>query len=102
MGCQPAYLSRALNGEGELSLEQVEAAARFFLLRLAESKCLIALSGENRAGTQQMKAFWRKQILEATAEHSELKGRVGLSDTLSDSETLTYYGSCIMRSYTYV
>jgi uncharacterized protein (TIGR02147 family) len=93
MGCQPAYLSRVLNGEGELSFEQMEAACRFFVLKPSEAHFLISLLGENRAGTQQMKSFWREHIRAARKEHQELKGRLGLRDSLSDGEILTYYGS---------
>ncbi len=93
MGCQPAYLSRVLNGDGDLSFEQMEAACRFFVLKPSESHFLISLLGENRAGTQQMKEFWRAQIKAAQKEHRELKGRLGLRDSLSEGEILTYYGS---------
>ena len=93
IGCQPAYLSRVLNGDGDLSLEQMEAACRFFILNASETHFLIALLGENRAGTQQLKVFWREQLKTAKAERAELKGRLGLTDSLSEGETLTYYGS---------
>lgn len=93
MGCQPAYLSRALNGDGDLNLEQVEAATRFFILNAAESHYLMALLGENRAGTQELKKYWKRRLKEAKAENSELKGRLDLDDVLSVEQAFTYYGS---------
>jgi uncharacterized protein (TIGR02147 family) len=93
MGCQPAYLSRVLNGDGELSLEQMDAACRHFVLGPSESAYMIALVGENRASTSHLKSYWRKQMAEQREQFTHLHGRMDLEDSLSEKDTLTYYGS---------
>ena len=93
IGCQPAYLTRVLNGDAHLSLEQIESAARYFMMSEAESEYLIALVGENRAGTESLKAYWRALLEGSREKCGELKGRLDLKDCLSESEILTYYGS---------
>lgn len=93
MGCQPAYLTRVLNGDADLSLEQIESAGRFFLLSEAQTEFLIALVGENRAGTIKLKAYWSKQLKEARERIDELKGRLDLNDSLTKEEMQVYYQS---------
>lgn len=91
--CQPAYLSRVLNGSADLSLEQIEAACRFLVLVASESRYLMALHGCNRAGSTQVRAFWQEQMQAAKQEHQNLKQRLKLDESLGKSEQLTYYGS---------
>lgn len=93
MECQPAYLSRVLAGLADLSLEQIEAAARHFVLNPSESEFLIALLGEERAGTASLKAFWRKQKERILAERLELKNRVDLKMPLQEKDKLIYYSN---------
>ena len=89
--CQPAYISRVLNGDAHLSFEQAEAAARFFMLNKAESKFFLALMGEEKAGTLELKSFWREQREKALLERLELSGRAQLEMTLSEEDKLTYF-----------
>lgn len=91
MNCQPAYLSRVMNGDADLSLEQGEAVARFFVLNKAETLYFLAVLGEERSGTQELKKFWRQQKTQALAERTELKSRIETQMTLTDDDKTKYF-----------
>lgn len=98
MGCQPSYLSRVFGGLAHLSLEQVESAARHFVLSKPESAYFIALLGEERAGTQALKDYWRRQQKRALEERLELKNRVDLENPLTEEQKATYFSSWHMAA----
>jgi len=89
--CQPAYLSRVLNGDADLSLEQAESATRFFVLNRAETLYFLSILGEERAGTRELKKFWIQQKALALAERTELKSRINAEMTLSPEEKTEYF-----------
>jgi uncharacterized protein (TIGR02147 family) len=91
MGSQPAYLSRVLNGDADLTLEQGEAATRFFVLNKAESLYFLAVLGENRAGTPALKKFWLQQKETALSMRLELEGRIRTENVLSERDRLFYF-----------
>ncbi|MBX2987739.1 MAG: TIGR02147 family protein [Bdellovibrionaceae bacterium] len=93
MGCQPAYLARVLNGSADLSLEQMTSAAQYFALTPAQTRYLVSLLGYNRAGTQALKSFWEEQMIQASSDQKELKGRLRDSESLTQAQIRTYYSS---------
>jgi uncharacterized protein (TIGR02147 family) len=95
MGCQPAYLSRVMGEEADLSLEQGEAVSRFFPLKPAEASYFLALLGEARAGTPELRQFWKKRKEEALLEGRELKGRIQAKMSLSKEDQATYFSEWI-------
>lgn len=93
MNCQAAYLSRVFAGLAELSLEQIESATRHFNLNPVESAFLIATLGEERAGTPELRFYWRKQKKEILAARLELKNRVELKGPLQEKDKYNYYSA---------
>lgn len=91
MHCQPAYLSRVMNGDAHLSLEQGEAVARYFVLNKAETLYFLSLLGEERSGTQELKKFWQRQKEQALTERLELKGRIESQMLLSEEDKTIYF-----------
>src|SRR4051794_34299806 len=63
IGTHPAYLSRVLAGQAQLSPEQVERLAAYLQLKGDEKRYLIFLLHEERAGTQGLKSFYREERL---------------------------------------
>lgn len=93
IGCQPAYLSRVLNEDAHLSLEQAEAVCRHFVFNKAESSYFLALVGEERAGTEELRSYWREQKGRALSERLELQNRVHLNNRLSAEDQMVYFSS---------
>lgn len=92
MSCQLAYLSKVLNSaQADLSLEQAEAACRFFALNKLETSYFIALVSEARAGTESLKEYWKDQARHLAQESHQLAPRIQFEQPLSDSEMSIYY-----------
>lgn len=93
MACQLAYLSKVLNSSSasDLSLEQAEAAARFFALNKVETSYFIALVSESRAGTESLKEYWREQAKNLVHESRQLASRIQFDQPLNDTEMAIYY-----------
>lgn len=93
MACQLAYLSKVLNSSSgaDLSLEQAEAAARFFSLNKVETSYFIALVSEARAGTETLKEYWREQTQSLKRESRQLSSRIHFDQPLSEPEMAVYY-----------
>jgi transcriptional regulator with XRE-family HTH domain len=92
MGCQLTYVSQVLNGSRHLSVDQAEAAARFFGLDADEAECFIWLVEWERAGTVAARKFFLRLIERKRSEYLQLRNRVSISDDLKDSDKATYYG----------
>jgi len=91
MNCQLSYLSRVLKGEAELSLEQGEAAGRYFALAPQEKSFLLTLISEARAGTPELKDYWRAEKKRLASERLQLSKRITLEQPLTEEQMLTYY-----------
>jgi len=93
MGCQLAYLSKVLHPDSEahLSLEQAEAAARFFALNKVETSYFITRVSEARAGTESLKEYWREQAKNLIHESRELSSRIHFEQPLTLAEMSIYY-----------
>src|SRR5687767_3647885 len=64
LGCQPAYLSRVLNADAQLSLEQVDRASQFLGHAPDEQKYFFFLVLWNRAGTSTLKKKLGEELKE--------------------------------------
>jgi len=93
MGCQVAYVSHVLAGDRHFSLEQAEAAARFFSLRTEETEFFLLLVEYCRAGTHSLKEFLRRQLEQRRENFQQLKARVKLKGKISLEEQALYYSS---------
>ena len=93
MGCQAAYVSHVLGGSRDLSIEQAEAAARFFALDADETEYLVWLVGHERAGTPSARRFYARLLERKRTEHLQLKKRVDIESELTDTDKSVYYSS---------
>lgn len=89
--CQVAYVSHVLAGDYHFSIEQAEAAGRFFGLSKQESEFFVLLVSQNRSGTSELKAFFDKMLDERRQQNSLLKSRVKIKETLDEITQSTYY-----------
>ena len=93
IGCQPAYLSQVLNGPNDLSPEQGQSANRFLGHNPAESRYFLSLILLSRAGTQDLKNYYRDELKKLRDERLILKNRVNSNRTLSEADQARYYSS---------
>ena len=93
MGCQVAYVSHVLAADRHFSLEQAEAAARFFNLRSEETEFFLLLVEWNRAGTENLKKVLARQLDRRRSEHQLLKSRVAIQGKISEEDQAQYYSS---------
>lgn len=91
--CQVAYITHVLSGDNHFSLEQAEAAGRFFALTKEELEFLLALVQYNRAGTPSLKKLLSSQIEELRKKNNLLKHRLKIKESLPPEDQATYYSS---------
>jgi uncharacterized protein (TIGR02147 family) len=91
LGVQNAYVSKVLNGEAHFSLEQGVRLCEFLGLDGDERQYLIWLLEHARAGTKELKNFFRSLLNELREKHLNIKKRVGNAAALSAESQATYY-----------
>jgi uncharacterized protein (TIGR02147 family) len=89
--CQTSYLSRVMTGIAELSLEQADSAGKYFGFTQDENSYFLLLVQFSRAGTQSLKAHFKRSITTAQEERLNLQKRVGVKQALSKEDQATYY-----------
>lgn len=89
--CQTSYLSRVMSGESDLSLEQADSAARHLGLSQDETSYFLLLVQYARAGTQSLRAHFKRSITTAQEERLNLQKRVGIKQVLRPEDQATYY-----------
>lgn len=93
INCQVAYITHVLSGDNQFSLEQAEAAARYFTLNKEETEFLMLLVQQNRAGTTELRQLFERLMREHREKHNLLKERLKIKETLSREDQATYYSS---------
>ncbi len=95
INCQLPFVTHVLNGDNHLSLEQAEAAARFFSLNSNETEFFLLLVNYNRAGTLELKKVLENLLEERAKKNKLLKNELKIQDTLSAEDQLKYYSNWI-------
>lgn len=91
MNCQVAYVSHVFKGNYHLSLEQAEAASRFFALNKEEGEYFLLLVSQQRAGSRELRSFFDRALKDKRDQISLLKSRVKISERIGAEEQSTYY-----------
>lgn len=93
MGCQPGYVSKVLNGDAPLSLEQADAANHYLGHNEEESQHFLMLVELARAGTPSLRKHLGSQVEQSKQRYLNLKNRYKISDQISEREQMIYYGT---------
>lgn len=93
LGCQAAYLSRVLNGDAQLSLEQADRASQFFGHAAEEERFFFYLVLWNRAGTLSLRKKLATELASLKESQLQLKNRVPLQQPLALDRQVTYYSA---------
>ena len=91
--CQPTFISHVLSGRHHFSLEQAEAACRFFTLDETATQYVLALVSYVRAGSQSLKAIYRGQLVAFREKATPVKTAVGHDAKISPEGRARYYSS---------
>lgn len=93
MGSHPAYLSRVLAGQAQLSLEQAERIASHLQLDEEEKRFLLFLLQEERAATPHLKKFFRDERIRIQRQRMNIKERIPDSKQIKREDQAIYYSS---------
>ncbi len=93
IGCHAGYLSKVLGGMNDLSLEQAQATNKFLGHTPSESKYFLNLVLLARAGTSELKTYFKEELKKQKEEKLQLKNRIEIGRTLSEVHQAKYYSS---------
>jgi len=106
MTSPPSHLSQVMRGTSHLTLEQAEAANRFFGHNREESHGFLLLVQMERAGTPTLRRYFRAQLEDFRKSRLILKNRISEESKLSlEDQTLFFsqwYYSAILVSISLV
>lgn len=95
LGIKASYLSRVLQEQAHLSLEQAEQANIFFAHNTEESKFFLLMLQHTRAGTHTLKKFFKNEMDFILQQRTVIKNRIQLSEGMSPESRAIYYSSWI-------
>ena len=99
LNCQTAFVSQVLNNEPNFSLEQGAKLNKFFSHTKEESKFFILLLQYERAGSFDLKEFFKSEMGDILEKRSDLKNRIHIKNSLRPVDQQVYYSnwlySCI-------
>ena len=93
LGCQSAFVSLVLGGNTHFSLEHSAKISRFLKLDEDEQDFFLLLVHLARAGSKDLEDYYKKRIEAIRRRRREIKERVVTTQSLSESDQLTYYSS---------
>lgn len=93
IGCQNPFITHVLSGDYHFSAEQAEATARYMGLNELDAEFFILLVLKERSGTKSLENLFGKQISQRCQQHSVLKKRLNIKETMLLEDQMIYYSS---------
>lgn len=93
IGCQTPYVSQVLNAGMHFSLEQGMKINQFFGHSSEESHYFLLLLQFERAGTDDLRSYFGKQMQEVAERRKILKERIPIDNPLTTEGRTLYYSS---------
>lgn len=93
IGCQNGYLSKVLNYNSHLSLEQGERLSTLLAHTKQESHYFLLLIQYERSGTVNLRKYFEEQIEGLRKEYLTLHSRVDIKSEISEQDRSRYYSS---------
>lgn len=91
MGCQQTYLSKVLNKQAHISLEQAIGAAEHFGFSSEETEYLLCLVSQARAGTNKLKNHYKQKTKALQLKMLAVENQVNVDEFLSPEQQRIYY-----------
>lgn len=95
LNCQNAYISQILNTHANFSLEQSYKLGQFLKFNESENRYFLLLIEVARAGTEELKNYFKKDIESMRLKHLNIKDRIESAKSLSIENQNTYYSSWV-------
>lgn len=89
--CQTAYLSKVLNEDADLSLEQALLMSEFLGHDSEENDFFLLLVQKARAGSSKLTAYYEKKIQFHLEQRLNIRNRLKTQDSLSTDDQAIYY-----------
>ncbi len=89
--CKSAYLTRVLESDVDLSLEQADRANRFFLHSEEESEWMFLLVHRSRAGSVELKNYFQKKLNDLKQARLNLSQRLKVKNSLTQADQTLYF-----------
>lgn len=90
-GCTTSYVSLVLTKNAHFSLEQAMSINKLLDHDAIESEFFINLVEFNRAGTRELKDYFRKHLERIIQSQLDLKKRIPTTDQFTESQKARYY-----------
>lgn len=91
--CQTAFVSQVLNGDPNFSLEQAVKLNIFFEHTKEESRFFLLQLQLERAGSIDLKDFFKTEMKEILEKRSDLKNRFDIKNVLKKVDQQVYYSN---------
>lgn len=91
VGIQTSYLSRVLQKQAHLSLEQSYSLNLYLNHDQQESEFFLLLVQMNRAGTKDLESYFQKKIDEIIKTRQQLKSRIDVKEEMTPLDQARYY-----------
>ncbi|MFK7826796.1 MAG: TIGR02147 family protein [Oligoflexales bacterium] len=91
--CQPTYVSHVFAKRHHFSLEQAEAACRFFKFKEEVTNYIILLVNYRRAGNQNLRKYFKKQVDKVQKNARHITAALGEKYEITPEEKTVYYSS---------
>jgi uncharacterized protein (TIGR02147 family) len=91
--CQTAFISQVLNSDPNFSLEQAMKLNKFFDHTKEESRFFVLLLQFERAGSGDLREFFKIEMKEIIDKRSDLKNRLDIKNALRKVDQQIYYSN---------
>ena len=93
LGCQSGYISQVLQDLSDFSLEQGMKVCSFFNFTEEESHFFMLLLQHEKASTEVLKKYFKRQVDQIKKQRSEIKNRIKINTDLNAEDYHQYYSS---------
>lgn len=93
LNCQASFISQVLNNDLNFSIEQAFKLTESFNLNKSESDFFILLVNFERAGTQDLKEYYKQKMDEFIVEERSIANKINLKTDLNEEFYNEYFGS---------
>lgn len=91
LNTQSSYISQILNETAKLSLEQGYEASHYFQMNTLESKYFLLMLQYERAGTEGLREFYKKEMKVVLESKDNFKKRLEDTESLTEAAKEIYY-----------
>jgi uncharacterized protein (TIGR02147 family) len=92
-GCQPSLLSRALNGEQHLTLDQGVCLCDFLELNHSEKEYFLTLLNYERSGLRKARNYFKSRLDELKDKARDIRNSIQVDRELNSNEQAFYYAT---------